>query len=91
MHIFKENLQNFSNFSQKCDIMIFISCVFKIVYIVNILVSSYKKILKLHRSCLGVKGGGAKQLSVQHLAVTVIIRILVISTTNSKNALRKCT
>ena len=55
--------------------MIFISCVSKLLYIVNI--SSYKKEqLKLHRSFLGVKGGGvgqkqpSEQPSLQHLAVT---------------------
>ena len=33
----------------------------------------------------------SKQPSPQHFAVMVIIRILVLSTTNSTNALRKCT
>ena len=55
--------------------MIFISCVSKLLYIVNI--SSYKKEqLKLHPSLLGVREageGGQKQLSeqpsFQHLAV----------------------
>ena len=41
MHIFKENLHNFSKFSVKFDIMILISCVSKLIYIVN--KSSYKK------------------------------------------------
>ena len=41
MHIFKENLHNFSKFSVKFDIMIFISCVSKLIYIVN--KSSHKK------------------------------------------------
>ena len=46
MHIVKQNLQNCSKFSQKCNI-IFITLFSKLlIYIVNI--SSYQKQLKLH-------------------------------------------
>ena len=66
----------------------------KLLCIVNI--SCYKKEeLKLHRSLLGVKGGGQKQPSLQHLTVTlkynIFDQILVKSTTNSTNTLGKCT
>ena len=67
--------------------------------IVNI--SSYEKEqLKLHRSLVGVKGGGgqkqpSEQPSLQYLAVTLksifLGHILVESTTNSTNTLGKCT
>ena len=65
-----------------------------------VIISCYKKEqLKLHRSLLGVKGGGAKQPSeqpsLQHLTVTPKCNIfgpnLVKSTTNSTNTLQKCT
>ena len=48
----------------------------KLLCIVNI--SRCKKQLKLHRSLLGVKGGGgwSKQPSLQHLAVTIKIKFL---------------
>ena len=65
----------------------------KLLCIVNIIISSYKKEqLKLHRSLLCVKGGGvqkqpSEEPSLQHLAVTVKInilgQILVKRTTNS--------
>ena len=56
MDIFKENLDNFSKFSQKSD------CVSKLLYIVN-RSSSKKEQLKLHRYLLNwcERGGGQKQ------------------------------
>ena len=57
--------------------MIFINCVFKTT--VHRYRSSYaKEQLKLHQSLLSVKfgGGGQKQPSLQHLAVTVKINIV---------------
>ena len=53
MRIFYRKFAEFLNLKKKCNIMIFISCFSKLLYIVNI--SSYKKEqLKLHRSFLGV-------------------------------------
>ena len=60
--------------------MIFISCVSKLLYIVN-RSSSKKEQLKLHRSLLGVKRGGGKNSPMNSplsniIAVTVKINIL---------------
>ena len=63
MHIFKENLQNFSEFFPK--IIFRISCVFKtILYIVNIIfLCSYEKELKFQRPFFGVKGGKGRRIT----------------------------
>ena len=77
--------------------MIFINCVIKTT-IHRYNSSSYKKEqFKLHRSCLGVKGGPkqpSEQPYLQRLAVTgrsiFLGQLLVKSMTNSTNTLQKC-